>query len=101
MTNHKILNTVLSLVRNEVVGAQAKFPRPFNSAHEGIAVIREEFDELWDEIKGNKAEGARQRQMTEAIQLAAMAVRFLYDLNSHGTLEDELERRTTPHDTGR
>ena len=49
----------------------------FNSYHEGYAVIKEEVDELWDEIKGTQD---NQRMREEAIQIAAMAIRFLYDL---------------------
>jgi hypothetical protein len=49
---------------------------PFNSTHEGYAVIKEELDELWDEIKKN---GSSERLHKEATQVAAMAVRFLID----------------------
>lgn len=59
----------------ELARAEAKFPR-FNSAHEGWAVLREEVDELWDAIKGNDLTHARK----EAIQVAAMALRYLRDV---------------------
>jgi hypothetical protein len=64
----------------EVVGAEldratSKFG-PFNSAHEGYAVILEELDEAWDEIKRNDQEAATR----EMIQVAAMALRFLVDV---------------------
>lgn len=59
----------------ELAEAQAKFP-PFNSAHEGYAVLKEEVDELWQEVK----HGSRHRQREEATQVAAMAVRFLIDV---------------------
>ena len=72
---------VLKRVESEVARAQAKF-KPYNSAHEGHSVIEEEFDELWDEIKNNKAEGSKERQMQEALQVAATAVRFIHDLGS-------------------
>ena len=48
---------------------------PFASAHEGIAVIREEYLELEEAVFTNMGHHARK----EAIQLAAMAVRFLVD----------------------
>lgn len=68
------LQMILALVWDEVERASAKYP-PFNSAHEGFAVLKEEVDELWDEVKANHPE----RQTAEAIQVAAMAVRFLMD----------------------
>lgn len=51
---------------------------PMCSAHEGMAVLREEFDELWDEVKRKERTVDRMRQ--EAIQVAAMAIRFLVDV---------------------
>lgn len=45
----------------------------FASRHEGYAVIHEELDELWDEVKGN---GPPERIYAEAIQVAAMAMEF-------------------------
>lgn len=53
---------------------------PFKNGHEGWAVIREEVDELWDEVKNNKREDHAIRQRKEAIQIAAMALRFVVDL---------------------
>jgi len=51
---------------------------PFNSAHEGKAVIEEELDELWDEIKRKKRDNKQMKK--EAIQVGAMALRFLVDI---------------------
>lgn len=48
------------------------------SPHEGYAVILEELDELWDEIKANQGRGLPARH--EAVQVAAMAVRYILDL---------------------
>lgn len=64
----------------ELSQAQAKFP-PFNSGHEGYAVILEELDELWTEIRSNQTTlGRNDRMRKEAIQVAAMALRFLVDM---------------------
>lgn len=46
--------------------------------HEGYAVILEELDELWDEIK--KRNPDKKRARAEAIQVAAMALRFVADV---------------------
>ncbi len=63
------------LVRNELRQATEKFG-PMASAHEGIAVIREEYLELEHEI----FHGEFEQMINEAIQLAAMAMRFLVDV---------------------
>lgn len=47
----------------------------FNSMHEGYAVIKEEVDEMWSEIKKNNPIEA----IFEAVQVAAMGLRFLFD----------------------
>lgn len=46
--------------------------------HEGYAVILEEMDELWDEIKKRKPDPVSMEK--EAVQVAAMALRFLVDV---------------------
>jgi len=52
----------------------------FRSPHEGYAIIKEEMDELWDEVK-KKPLVARSRpaMKNEAKQVAAMALRFMID----------------------
>lgn len=65
---------------------------PFHSPHEGFAVLDEERDELWDEVKTNPKKAYaehpdpkathRERMKKEAIQLAAMAVRFAAEVAS-------------------
>lgn len=66
-------------VAAEYAQAKAKFP-PMNSAHEGRAVIEEEFDELWAEIKKRPDQIDRAAIKREAVHLAAMALRFLVDI---------------------
>lgn len=53
---------------------------PFNSAHEGYAVILEELDELWDEVKKKAIERSNDKMTKEAVQVGAMALRFLVDV---------------------
>lgn len=48
------------------------------SGHEGYAVIKEEFEELWDEIKKQQVDNDLMQK--EAAQLGAMALRFLVDI---------------------
>ena len=85
-------------VLEELNSAESKFA-PFNSSHEGYAVLLEEVDELWDVVKLNPKKisnpgwlmaardedhyfklqiDERKRMMrAEAIQVAAMAIRFI------------------------
>ncbi len=62
-------------VFDELKFARSKF-KPISDGHYGFAVIKEELDELWDSVKTNDLENARK----EAIQVAAMGVRFFLDL---------------------
>lgn len=50
---------------------------PMHSPHEGHAVIREEFDELWKHVMEDTGRGPAARE--EAIQLAAMSLRYALD----------------------
>ena len=52
---------------------------PFASPHEGYAVIKEELDELWDEIKKKAIERDTEKMRREALQVAAMGLRFAID----------------------
>jgi hypothetical protein len=72
------LSVAQMLVEEEYYKANHKFP-PFNTNHEGHSVIEEEFDELWDEIKAIDPSEWSEKMQTEAVQLAAMALRFLTD----------------------
>ena len=66
----------IQVVINELKRATSKNGK-FNSAHEGYAILLEEVDELWDEIKWNHAYQIDAAE--EAKQVAAMAIRYLID----------------------
>lgn len=53
---------------------------PFHSAHEGFGVIYEEYDELKAEVWKNELRRDYEAMMKEAVQLAAMAMRFVVDV---------------------
>lgn len=71
------VNQSIKEVLEELNRARQKHPKKFNSPHEGWAVIREELDELWEEVK-HDTYPLRLRE--EAIQVAATALRFIEDL---------------------
>lgn len=63
----------------ELYSALSKFS-PFNSAHEGFSVLKEEVDELWDEVKAKQGARDVDKMRKEAVQVAAMAIRFILDV---------------------
>ena len=71
------LSHALTEIGLEVAIAWQKWP-PFNSVHEGYAVILEELDELWEEAKRKHPDQGKLR--AEAKQVAAMAIRFMIEL---------------------
>lgn len=75
-TREEKVDHVLAAIEAELLKARTKFP-PFNSAEEGFAVLLEEFDELWDDIKANKDRS--DAAYHEAKQVGAMAVSYLLD----------------------
>lgn len=71
------LAAIMHAVASEVQRAGKLYPA-HNSLHESEGVIREEFEEWWDECKVRHPDPHKVEK--EAIQLAAMAVRSIYDL---------------------
>lgn len=65
----------LLAILNEYERARAKH-KPMQSAHEGYAILLEEIDELWQEIKHGTPEKARK----EAIQVGAMALAIIAEV---------------------
>jgi len=74
------LETALGWLRNEYIKATEKFGE-FHNAHEGYAVLLEEVDELWENVKLNQHThtGRDALMLIEAIQVGAMALRFIID----------------------
>jgi hypothetical protein len=71
----KIYSRELRDVCEELDKALRKYPK-FYSAHEGLAVIHEEFDELKAEVWKRPKKRQPKKMRHEAIQLAAVALRF-------------------------
>lgn len=67
--------SVAQAAAEELDQARRNWPA-FNSAHEGYAVLKEELDELWEHVKTNQRRRDLGAMRKEAIQVAAMAMRF-------------------------
>lgn len=74
----KIGDVILEVAR-EADRAESMYPE-FASAHEGYAILLEEMDELWVEVKRSPRERRPAEMRKEAVQVAAMALRFLADV---------------------
>lgn len=72
------LQDVENEIAMEVFSAKRKWPKDFNNYHEAYAVILEEIDEMWEEIKLKNPD--RDKIRHEAIQVAAMINRLLIEL---------------------
>lgn len=71
---------IINAIENEFMDATREFGA-FHNAHEGYAVLLEEVNELWDNIKLNQKKNPNRLKLVkqEAIQVAAMAIRLIYD----------------------
>lgn len=70
---------MMALVEGEV-RAVAEKKKPFNSAHEGWAIMYEEVDELWEEVRKKNKLRDPALMRAECKQIAAAAIRFMLDL---------------------
>jgi hypothetical protein len=71
------IDEALASIRSEVERAMLLHP-PLNSMHEAAAVLFEEVQEAWDEIRKRDRDPAAIR--TELVQAGAMVVRAMVDL---------------------
>ena len=65
---------------------------PINGLHEGYAIILEEFEEFWDEVKKKQKERHQADWVKELIEVAAMCVRTIQDVTEVDTLEQALRK---------
>lgn len=74
------IDSVLEDIKKEVGRAKKLHVGNFHNQHEAYAVILEELDELWDEIKKKQSDYDLKAQRKEATQCAAMLVRLITEL---------------------
>lgn len=96
-----IKTETLDLIRTEMDNIPTEYHKPFSSNHEGYAVLQDQVDSLWEEVKTGKkriksqlyAEGNpgstfaevtekhhKKHVQEEAVKVAAMAIRIIQEL---------------------
>ena len=93
------LDSAYYLIAREFDFASHEYPA-FNSEHEGYAVIQEELEELWEEVKKSPRKRSADKLREEAVQVAAMALRFLVDLCEEEPEETKESLANDSVDTG-
>ena len=73
----------ISMVEREYFRATKNFGK-FHNAHEGYAVLLEEVDELWENVKLNQNTLKRTELiLKEAVQVGTMAIRIIVDCGGY------------------
>lgn len=70
---------IVTAIVNEVERAE-QLHAPINSLHEGYAVIAEELDEFWDQVRLKARDRDSVAVRTELLQAAAMCVRTILNV---------------------
>lgn len=76
------LITLVSNILKEYKLAEKTY-LPFNSVHEGYAVILEEVEELKVHVFQKESVRDIEKMKNEALQIAAMSLRFMFDVCPH------------------
>lgn len=82
ITLTSIPNDIVDDIDRELADARHKFEN-MNSYHEAYGILKEELDEFWDCVrlwKGNDVFLYEEKCRKELIQIAAMAVRTIMDM---------------------
>jgi len=86
-----MLETLMKKIEMELNCAMQNYP-PIRSYHEGYAVLKEELDELWDEIKKYKYNNPTNvdKIEKEAIQVAAITIRLVLDSKNFNNTKNSI-----------
>lgn len=76
-----IRDAIYKALNSELERSYRRFPLKINSFHEGYAILLEEVDELWAEIKKQEKDRDLRELKNELIQVAAVSLRMLNDLS--------------------
>ena len=73
----------LGEILRQIVLARAMHP-PINSLHEGYAVLAEEVEEFWEEVRKKSADRDYHNARLELAQVCAVAWRIVHDVLYEG-----------------
>ena len=73
------MDKILKDIETEYKRANTLYPA-FHSNHEAYAVILEELDEVWSEVKQSKDIKGNKKIRAELIQVAAICVKYIKNL---------------------
>ncbi len=85
-----VTEDLLFAIRDEAARGRTVYG-PHHSAHEAWAVLHEEMDELWDEVRKKCPDD--EAMVLEALQIAAMALRFIQDICPEGVTKRICKQR--------
>jgi hypothetical protein len=80
--NEEAVDGMLHNLKAEL-GRAMKLHAPLNSDHEAYAVILEELDEYWEQVRLKREERSEARICIELMQTAAMCIRAIHDLHTN------------------
>jgi chromosome segregation and condensation protein ScpB len=63
----------------------------YHNSHEHYAVLKEELDEYWDDVKANKSETPQ--AMYELVQVAAVALRYVLERGDLEAIREVQDKR--------
>lgn len=69
----------LAMVGHEVRRAREIHPQRIFNVMEGSGIIREEFEEFWEEVRRKHSERNKKAMLEELVQIAAMCARTAED----------------------
>lgn len=73
---------IIHIIQIEASMSREKYG-PFNSTHEGYAVLKEEVEELWDLVKKSNQDGDLSEEMIkELTQICAVSYRMANEIKS-------------------
>ncbi len=90
------MDKVISDVRKELITA-IETHSLFTSPHHGYAIILEELDELWDEVKKKRSKRDVKNMRAEAVQVAAMAMKFIMSMDADWKPAPEIGKSENPY----